>query len=350
MKDKFKNFVERASESVETARESVAELKDSASSNLKFAVRSVQDSSEKAWGTHSEKGQGLKSVIPTAASSFAFSDFADWFTKSYSDVAKSYLGAQSTIYDKALDQKYIEEKMGGFYHRLFDEGHGLFDAWERVKAANPDDTLLQEVVGYTSALTQDLVTKMGLPFKTIDQASFDTLVQKLSAIPGFDKAYLYDLLSLNAAELTATTLGVMGVVLAFKSEDFDQLSEILGQMGVAAIVSANPLLGVIVICAGAFAFKKQKLSTEKVAVGSTLALASFAVFSVLGFPLLVEFGLVLAIAVALKKGLLENEEVRGYFREKVSQVGSAELIDAVRMVASKRVAEISSIWERAQGA
>lgn len=54
----------------------------------------------------------------------------------------------ATIYDKALDAKFLSSNIGGSNHRLFDGGHDLLGAWKAASEAKKDDTFAQEVVGY----------------------------------------------------------------------------------------------------------------------------------------------------------------------------------------------------------
>ena len=116
-----------------------------------------------------------------------------------------YLGelteSAATKYDKALDRTYLETHIDGAYHRLFDGGHDVISAWERVREAAGDDTLNEQIMGYVSALWKDMTTTQGLPFVTVPKDSFDHWVQQMEWIPGVDRAYLSDLISFDAMEI-----------------------------------------------------------------------------------------------------------------------------------------------------
>lgn len=247
-------------------------------------------------------------------------DIENKFTQFYSDLANQFLGSQATIYDKALDAKYLQTNVGGKYHRLFDEGHDLFDAWDRVKNASQDDTFKQEVINYTSALTKDLVTKMGIPVKSMEQQTFDAIINNLSAIPGLNRAFLYDLFTYNAAELTVSSVSAVGLFLAFKKNDFEKFSEVLGALGISTVISANPILGLITIIASGFAYKKVQLKKEKFAVGASNSLLALGIFAALGLPIFLEIVIVMLVCNGAKRNLFENPELRNYHTDKVKNI------------------------------
>lgn len=233
---------------------------------------------------------------------------------------ESLTKSTSTIYDKALDSEYLKTHIGGGDHRLFDGSHDLFNAWNKVKEALPDDSFQEEVVGYASALWKDLSTVKGLPFTTVSKDSFDVWTKNISEwIPGIDRKYLYDLLSFDAYELLATGLGAVSVIFALKKEDQESLAEILGNMGIISILSANPIMGFFVIAISAFAYIEKKMEFDKKAfTKSAIATSSsVALFGILGFPILFEFIIVIGLTELLKKQVLDNEQFLEDIKSKI---------------------------------
>jgi len=228
------------------------------------------------------------------------------------EITKQIVGAKSTIYDKALDAEYLKTHIGGGYHRIFDGGHDPISAWEKVRDASADDTFVQEVIGYSSALWKDLVTTMGLPFKTLDQESFNVWAEKITnTIPGLNKSYLYDLVSFDVMELFSTSLGVAGAIFCLKKEDQEKLSEILGAMSIQSIISANPIMGIsmIVITAYAYFIKKTSFDRKAMMKSGAVAAVSATLFTIMGFPLLVEFTIIIVLTNLLRKQILDNEQL-----------------------------------------
>ena len=227
----------------------------------------------------------------------------------------------STAYDKALDSEYLKTHIGGGDHRLFDGGHDVFNAWDRVKDALPDDSFDQEVLGYISSLWKDLSTSKGLPFTTVSKDSFESWVNTTSEwIPGMDRKYLYDLLSFDAYELLSTGLGAVGVLFALKKADQEKLAELLGSMGIVSILSANPIMGLFVIGTSAFAYSKKKMEFDKksFAKSTIVTSTSMALFSILGMPILFELVIIGVLTKVLRKQVLDNDDFLDSIKEKVT--------------------------------
>lgn len=219
----------------------------------------------------------------------------------------------ATHFDKALDETYLREHIGGGNHRLFDGGHDLFNAWGRAKSAAGDDAFSQEVLGYASALWKDLTTVKGLPFATLEKANYDEWADKICGIvPGLSKDYLYDLLSFDALEVFSAALGTVSVIFVLSQDDRRKLSEILAAMGVSAIISANPIMGVITIALTAYAYFVKKRSFDKTAAvkSGTVAAVSAGLFAIMGMPILVELTVVLVLSNLLRKQVLDNESLQ----------------------------------------
>ena len=114
-----------------------------------------------------EQLQKFKNTGKLSSATFAFlsqDTLLSWWEK--------LTESSATIYDKALDKEYLETHIGGGDHRLFDGGHDIFSAWDKVRDALPDDSLQQEIVGYVSALWKDVTTIKGLPFTTVSNENF----------------------------------------------------------------------------------------------------------------------------------------------------------------------------------
>lgn len=222
--------------------------------------------------------------------------------------SKNLTNGMETIYDKAMDAEYIKTHIGGAYHRLFDGGHSPINAWEKVKNASDTDILSQEVIGYATALWKDATTKMGMPFTTIDKAQFDKAAEAISNLTGIKKEWLVDVASYDVFEILSTSLGVLGAIFFLKKSDKKKLSEILGAMGILSILSANVFMGVTVITLTAYAYfvKKNKLDKKSFIKGAASSTITYAIFSILGLPILIEL---IIFIVVLK--LVKSREVPG---------------------------------------
>ena len=85
------------------------------------------------------------------------------------DLVQEMVKGVPTIYDKAMDAKFIETGIGGANHRLFDGGHTVWGAFTAAREASPDDNLIQEALGTVQGLLRDVSTPKGSPARDLGQ-------------------------------------------------------------------------------------------------------------------------------------------------------------------------------------
>ena len=158
-----------------------------------------------------------------------------------------------TIYDKAMDAKYISTHIGGGDHRLFDGGHTIAGAFQAVRNASPDDSIFEEAAGFLQALARDATTPRGLPLVAWDQDTFNSLADNLGRV-GIPRDWVKDMASYDAVELIGASLGVLAIALNWNNDDVEEFSRLVGSMGLAAVVGANPLLLIVTVVALGRAF------------------------------------------------------------------------------------------------
>ena len=229
------------------------------------------------------------------------------------ELLQATVKGSATIYDKAMDADFLRTSIGGGNHRMFDGGHTITGAWQAVRDAAPDDTFVEEAMGFVEAMFKDLTTPKGLPIADWDKATYDQVANHLQSNFGIPKDWFYDINSYDAPELLAGVIGFMSVILSWNEEDTEKFSKLVGNMGVAAIFSANPILLMITLTSLARAFHKAEHAGEYVKVadgllkgglgtGATLAAASQV--AVFGGPV----GLTLLAGLAT--GLLVNRATK----------------------------------------
>ena len=160
----------------------------------------------------------------------------------------------ATNFDKAMDAKYLQDAIGGGNHRLFDGGHTLGGAWSNVAemCAKTGCSTEEQINGYFGALWKDATTPKGLPFMTMEKQTYDSLADKLSNY-GVSKNWAYDALSYDAFEILGAGISAAAVVYFLKTEQIEELSQALGAMGIVSVLSANPLLALVMISSVAYA-------------------------------------------------------------------------------------------------
>jgi len=209
----------------------------------------------------------------------------------FSKSMESWLGhmfneGTPSIYDKAADAVYIATHIGGGHlHRLFDGIHTLWGMWDKIKDASPDDSFLQEIVGYATALGKDLSSSVGIPLFDWSKSSYDQVASALNSTFHIPKSWFSDLLHVNATKLIGTSIGTIAVVLNWNKKQVKEFSSLAGSLGISSIASANPALAVVALTtlAKSFADAKQKgdysefvngLAKGGVGTGAFLATAS----------------------------------------------------------------------------
>ena len=166
------------------------------------------------------------------------------------------LDGPATIYDKAMDAVYLATRIGGGNHRMFDGGHTILGAFRAVRDASPDDTIVEEAMGFLQSLFRDMTTAKGLPLVNWDKATYDKVAGFLASEFGIPKNWFYDINSYDAAQLLGGVIGVVATALCWNRADTETFAKLVGGMGVSALARANPLLLVVTVVALARAFHK----------------------------------------------------------------------------------------------
>jgi len=248
--------------------------------------------------------------------------------------------SSATVYDKALDATFIAapQGLGGQYHRLFDGGHDLASAWERVREALPDDTFGQEVAGYISALWKDVVTPMGLPVVNFDKASFDAFAGPLQETLGVSYEWVADLASFTATEGFGALIGGVAIALKWNEAQTEEFAALVGTLGVTAIVSANPILAVIVVLGAARTFqlshreKSLMASLKGIGAGATVSGSLIATSLAIGGPVWIGImaGVVVSILVKKAQQNALPQRIASEVMDQLNEIDGKELLKGAR--------------------
>ncbi len=240
-----------------------------------------------------------------------------------------------SIYDNAMDAVYKATHIGGGNHRMFDGGHTLDGAWEAVRGASENDNIMQEAWGFLQGLLRDGTTSKGLPFANWDKATYDQVAGSLKENFNIPKDWFYDLNSYDAAELLGGAIGAVALALNWSRADTEQFSRMAGSMGLASVISANPLLMIVTVVSLAKAFHKAHQTGEyaefvdgqfrgSMGTGATLAAVSLiaAAGGPVGTPLLA--GLVAGVLVNKATKHVSVTQIAQFMAEQAS-VAATEL-------------------------
>ena len=274
MRDKMRSRAEETKNAGKNAADKTSSAVGKAASNTKQAVtdsasavagaaqegskRTVEKTAEAAQlvGSGTKKVADASGSLATGILATSQGVLASHLAQDLNNALQRLFEGSSTIYDKAMDARYITEHIGGGNHRMFDGGHTLDGAWEAVSNASQDDNLAQEAWGFIQGLLRDGTTSKGLPFANWDKGTYDQVAGWLDTNFHIPKDWFYDLNSYDAAELLGGAIGVVALALNWNRADTEQFSRFVGSMGLASVISANPLLLVVSVVSLAKAFHK----------------------------------------------------------------------------------------------
>ncbi len=266
-------------------------LKETASSVLNSVQAVPRKSSNAARSAVSRVGTGSRQTLESARRhangllEITQGLLASALSTDLNGLLASMVGGPATIYDKAMDAAYLAARIGGGNHRMFDGGHTILGAFRAVRDASPDDTIVEEAMGFLQSLFRDMTTPKGLPLANWDKATYDKVSEFLASELHIPKDWFYDINSYDAAQLLGGVIGVIATALHWNRADTETFARLVGGMGISALTRANPLLLLVTVVALARAFHKAHHAGEYaelvdgqlkggVSAGATLVAAS----------------------------------------------------------------------------
>ena len=345
-RDKLREFKDKAQQVSEDIKETAAsragrvrdaskKVGDAASTTkIAGAVSSgtgvARDAAKKASDAGNAAGQwlGISSAV-----SFLLSTGQALLVSNLSNeingLVQNLVSGNATIYDKAMDARYIATHIGGGQHRLFDGGHTIIGAFRAGHAASPDDNIIQEALGTMQALLRDVSTPNGLPLATWDEETFRRVSETLETNFHIPKAWFYDLNTYDVADLLGSAIGIVAVIFHWNRGETEEFAKLVGGMGLSAVFSANPLLLIVTVVAMARAFHIAHRSGEyaefvdgqfKGVVGAGATIGAVTLVGIAGGPAGV------ALITGLVVGILVNRAMKDVSVVEVSQVVSRQAV------------------------
>jgi hypothetical protein len=165
-------------------------------------------------------------------------------------------------YDSAIDAAYNNTHVGGsVYHHLIDGQHDVLGAFRAVQDVSADDTWLTELCQACEHLLRDTMSVAGTnPFLSFTPDQFDQVADLVSQV-GVSTTYLADALTLNGPELLGGSIALAASLVLGKKADSNKLSRLAGGCAVSALVSGNPFL--MPIAAGSLVYAAYNAGTPR---------------------------------------------------------------------------------------
>lgn len=283
-----------------------------AMSGGQYAARGIVDASSRGLSVASEGGRramelGRKSAADLLSVSQGV--LASGLAVDLNGMLAKISTGAATIYDKAMDAEYLATSIGGGSHRMFDGGHTLAGAFESVRGASAEDTVMQEAFGYMQGLFRDLTTPMGLPLANWDKRTYDQVSEYLHSQFSIPKSWFYDINSFDAAEVIAAGVGAVAVFFCWNRAESEQFGRLAGGMGLSGALGGNPLLLIVTVAALARAFQVARIegrtgdAVDGLFRGTVTSLATVSAVAAVGGPA------GLALLVGLIAGMLAAKAV-----------------------------------------
>ena len=251
----------------------------------------------------------------------------------------------ATIYDKAMDAKYLATSIGGGNHRLFDGGHTLSGAFQAARETSPDDSIAEVAFGYMQGLFRDVTTPKGLPLANWDKATYDQASAFMNSEFGIPKSWFYDLTSFDAPEVLASSIGVLAATLMWNRSDVEQFSRLVGGMGLAAALSANPMLLIVAVVCLAKAFSEARSEGRLGDVADGLACGTATSVTTLGAVALTSMAggpAGLALLVGLVAGVVVGKLMSNVSVSDIARLVAGQLQATARAVADQAKTSVAS--------
>jgi hypothetical protein len=101
-----------------------------------------------------------------------------------------------------------------------------------------------------------MATPQGIPLVSISRDNYDAVADALSQRLGVPKSWVADAMTVNGAELFASSFGVIALALNWTKDDKERFGDIAATIGLSGAFSANPVLGLVSLISLAKAFQQ----------------------------------------------------------------------------------------------
>ena len=92
-----------------------------------------------------------------------------------------------------------------------------------------------------------MATPNGLPVVTWNKQAFDAVAGFLNETLGISRTWVKDMATFTATEFIGAVLGALALLLSWNKAEIRRFSEIVGSLGLSALVGANPLMVMVTI-------------------------------------------------------------------------------------------------------
>lgn len=191
-------------------------------------------------------------------------------------------------YDQAIDSVYNTAHTGGSsLHHLLDGQHTVWGAFEAVRDVRTDDSFVTELLQAGEHLLRDAASRSGInPLISLTKEQFDQLGQMVGQL-GISKTLLADALTFNGSELIGGIAGLAASLMLGNKADPSRLSRLSGGLLISSLATANPIL--LPVAAGSMVYSAVRsgdplLTLKQSGKGALVSGSALLVSSLVGGP------------------------------------------------------------------
>ncbi len=209
-------------------------------------------------GSHAKKDAVL--YLTTALSTPEVAEhFSSWAGKEFNNLSNAVTKAMDGDFALGLvsGPAYVSPEI----HRLFG-GHTIPEAFSAAAHALPDASHAEIALQAFKALASDMSSASGLPLFTFTKEGYESAVSFAGQL-GISQEFFNDVVTFNAVEVLGAAVPAIAILLGWSKGDRKRFWESLGAFGVSAVVSANPILAIVIVIAAALDFHRNGRSKDE---------------------------------------------------------------------------------------
>ena len=183
-------------------------------------------------------------------------------------------------------------------HRILIDGHTPAQSLTEASQVSAEFGAepVESTIAWLKAYFEDLSSPAGMPSW---ECSKDVYVALCEA--GWDERTVREFVTTNGSDvvdgLLAAPLSALSVFLVWTNQERETFSRAVGALGMASILTLNPVVGLVTLVSAAIAYKRELISKSAIHKGMFIKLAGFSVSILMPGPALVTAicGIVLAV-------------------------------------------------------
>ena len=234
---------------------------------------------------------------------------SDQISRAINGWLQDLVSGRATIYDITIDSIYQETGVEEGYNDHLDSGYAHEVEYQSATYESAGGGVQEEVVFTQVRESEYFYTNASPEDSIFDEETLNTVAETQTNLEIYI-SWGRDLASYDVVELIAGSIGILAVALNWNNDDVEKFSKIVGSIGLAGVVSANPLLLIVTVVALARAFHNARKSGDWKEFSDGLAKGGICTGAVLLTTSLVSGPTVVVLLTGICVGILANQATK----------------------------------------